>query len=273
MKRIIVLCVALAFGSGAVDAQRGGPTWTDARFFAPLEGGLVKGMPYSAEFESESVQTLGDGNRIVVKSTGRVYRDSEGRVRREEDRPSGVPTVSITDPVARTSVTLDPATRTAREAPYFGLQLQLYTVSGALAARAGSRLSLNGSPLVAVGIRGRGAPGESQSEERLADRQIEGVLATGLRRTTTIAAGAIGNERAIAVVSEEWTSPELQVLVLTDFNDPRTGHSTYKLLKINRIDPDPALFQVPTDYTVQRTGQRVPAGGGGRGARGGARGQ
>jgi hypothetical protein len=92
------------------------------------------------------------------------------------------------------------------------------------------------------------------NEEKLADRVIEGVAATGMRRTTTIAAGAIGNEKPIRIVSEEWRSPDLQVLVLTDLNDPRSGRSTYKLLKINRAEPDPALFKVPGDYTVQRGG-------------------
>ena len=60
-------------------------------FGTPLEGKVVKGMPYSAEIATESVQTLGDGNRIVHRSTSRVYRDSEGRVRREDDRPTGRP--------------------------------------------------------------------------------------------------------------------------------------------------------------------------------------
>ena len=45
----------------------------------PLEAKVVKDAPYSAEFLSESVQLLPDGNRIVRRSTGRVYRDSEGR--------------------------------------------------------------------------------------------------------------------------------------------------------------------------------------------------
>ena len=279
MKKVIVLCSVLAVGSVvAIDAQQRGtplPGNQAARVFAPIEGRIVKGMPYSAEIESESIQTLSDGNRIVLRATGRVARDSEGRVRREDDRPSGTPTISITDPVALTAVTLDPANRTARETPYFGLQLYGITVSLAVAAAAGGRVSLNGSPLVPVGPGGRAGargPGESQSEERLPDRQIEGVLASGLRRTTTIAAGAIGNERPITVVSEEWTSPELQVLVLTDFTDPRTGRSTYKLLKINRLDPDPTLFQVPADYTVQRA-PILPGAGGREGARGGARGQ
>src|SRR6188474_3301952 len=131
MKKIIVAGAALALSSAAViHAQdrtvllNGEPvvvtSGPSGRGFVvtnspaqrsvslPLEARVVKGQPYSAEVVSESIQTLADGNRIVQKTTGRVYRDSEGRVRREEDRPGGGPTVTITDPVAGTTFTLDP---------------------------------------------------------------------------------------------------------------------------------------------------------------------
>src|SRR6185436_17031621 len=72
----------------------------DTALKVPLEVQPLKGAPYSADVITESVQSLADGNRIVHRSTGRVYRDSEGRVRREEDRASGAPSVSIIDPVA-----------------------------------------------------------------------------------------------------------------------------------------------------------------------------
>jgi len=87
-------------------------------------GKLVKGAPYSAQAVTESVQTLTDGNRIVNKSTASVYRDGEGRTRREQTlksigpyASSGEPTVTvfINDPVAGTSYTLDPRTQTARK--------------------------------------------------------------------------------------------------------------------------------------------------------------
>jgi hypothetical protein len=44
---------------------------------------VVKNAPFSAEAVSESVQTLADGNRIVRSSTSKLYRNSEGRFRRE----------------------------------------------------------------------------------------------------------------------------------------------------------------------------------------------
>src|SRR5262249_23148104 len=49
-----------------------------------FDGKLVKGAPYSAQVLTESVQTLADGNRIVRRSNAAVYRDSEGRTRREQ---------------------------------------------------------------------------------------------------------------------------------------------------------------------------------------------
>ncbi len=44
---------------------------------------VVKGAPYSAEAVSESVQVLADGNKITRSSTTKMYRDGEGRTRRE----------------------------------------------------------------------------------------------------------------------------------------------------------------------------------------------
>jgi hypothetical protein len=96
------------------------------------------------------------------------------------------------------------------------------------------------------GVRGR----DEYVEEPLPNRTIEGVVASGIRRTTTIPQGAIGNEQPIKTVSEEWTAVDLKVLVLTETNDPRTGRSTYRLVNIIRAEPDPALFKVPADYTL-----------------------
>ena len=283
MKKIIIVCSALVLSFVVtIHAQRsndpaGGPRFYQFNWRTPLEGKVVRGQPYSAEVVSESIQTLADGNRIVQRTTGRVYRDSEGRVRREEDRPSGTPSISIVDPLTGLSFVLDPGNRTARESPNGFLALTRAAVQRTVDAR---RVLLNGLDAgVTVGPAGGfiiappGANADEQTvEEKLQDRVIEGVLASGVRRITTIAKGAIGNEQPIKIVSEEWTSPELQVLVMTDHNDPRSGRSTYRLLKISRIDADPALFQVPPDYTIQRGPGRggpgalpvPPAGVGGR---------
>jgi hypothetical protein len=94
-------------------------------------------------------------------------------------------------------------------------------------------------------------PGDAEvNQESLGTQAIEGVMAEGTRVTFTIPAGKIGNERPIVTVNERWYSQELQTVVLTKNSDPRMGETTYRLTNINRSEPDPSLFQVPADYTV-----------------------
>ncbi len=97
-------------------------------------GKLVKGAPYSAQAVTESVQQLADGNRIVRKNTAQVYRDGEGRTRREQTlgyigpyATSGdVPqTVFINDPVAGVHYILDPSKKTARKLPRAELRFKV----------------------------------------------------------------------------------------------------------------------------------------------------
>jgi len=286
MKTLVVMCSVVALSlTVRMQAQQAAIAEPQSRPRLALEARLEKGMPYSAELVTESVQTLADGNRIVRRTTGRVYRDSEGRVRREEDRPSGTPTVSITDPVAHTTLTLDPATRIARASPAVFVfrdasgDLRQYLVAiEARGASAGALGVLPAEPAAGGGAGARGGRGRSGGsgaiEEKLPDRFIEGVAATGIRRTSTIEKGEIGNEQPIRIVSEEWRSSDLQILVLTDLIDPRTGRTTYRLLNITRGEPDPALFQVPADYTLQSGRGGAPAGGAevrGRIGRGGVR--
>lgn len=98
----------------------------EARVIAEIAAGnekMVKNAPFSAEAVSESVQVLADGNRIVRSSTSKLYRNSEGRFRREMSGGGGGVLgtyygfgkgVSILDPVVGHRVMLDTYERTAR---------------------------------------------------------------------------------------------------------------------------------------------------------------
>src|ERR1035437_1019607 len=71
------------FGPAAGDAAAPG----GARFLgaeAGMPGRVVKNAPYSADIVTETTQTLIDGNHIRQSSTAKVYRDTEGRTRREQ---------------------------------------------------------------------------------------------------------------------------------------------------------------------------------------------
>lgn len=104
-----------------------------------FDGKLVKGAPYSAEGVTETTQTLSDGNRIINKSTSTIYRDSEGRTRRELTLRSIGPfanseepaqTISINDPVAGVNYSLDPRTHEAHKMMPMRFEFKIATPPG-----------------------------------------------------------------------------------------------------------------------------------------------
>jgi hypothetical protein len=79
-------------------------------------GAIVKGSPYSALATTEKTQTLADGNKIVQQTSSMIYRDSQGRERRNVSRSALTGSfVVISDPVAGETWTLNPLVRTAQK--------------------------------------------------------------------------------------------------------------------------------------------------------------
>ena len=220
---------------GPRPGRRGFPSDPTFRFIGEemrFGGATVKGAPYSATAITETVQTLRDGSKITHKTEASVYRDAEGRTRREQTlsaigpfAAAGEPrtVVYIQDPVAGAQFVLDPAEHTARK-----------------------MRSWSGPP-----PEHRQPSSLQVKTESLGTQTIEGVEAEGTRTTLTIPAGQIGNDRAIDIVSERWYSSALQEVVLSRHTDPRMGEHTYRLTNINRTEPARTLFDVPADYTVQ----------------------
>jgi len=267
---------------------------TAARAATVVETRITTGRPYSAEATTEFVQTLGDGNKIARKATVRIFRDGEGRTRREELAADGtVKLVSIYDPVAHITYVLDPATRTARKSAVRvilparsddGRKIDFKAATEMTAAElAGGRVALVAPTDLPVpsedmvkrqiemavsagGVRarvvqpvGRGVAAP-KNEESLGQKVIDGVLADGKRVTTVLPAGSIGNQQPITVLSEQWFAPDLEILLMTKHSDPRTGETTYSLANITRGEPAATLFDVPADYTIQDSSYlRTPA--------------
>jgi len=92
--------------------------------------------------------------------------------------------------------------------------------------------------------------GGPAKKESLGTQTMEGVAADGSRTTITLDVGAIGNDRPIQIVNERWYSQDLQTVVMTRRNDPRTGEEVFRLTNINRSEPSPDLFQVPPSYQM-----------------------
>lgn len=238
-----------------------------------VEARITTGAPYSAEAVTESTQVLADGNRISRKSLTRVYRDGEGRTRREEVNDAGAVTmVSIVDPVAHVSYVLQPDSRTAyRENARIVMPRMMRSKIESAGAEAPPppppappapgvmrRMPPPPPPAPGTRIRMERIDPASVAKEDLGQQNLDGVNATGTRTTRTIAAGAIGNLQPIKVLSEEWFSPDLQLLVMTKHSDPRTGDTTYRLQGVVRAEPDRSLFLLPADYTLRESGIRQP---------------
>ena len=245
-----------------------------------FDGRRVKGAPYSAQAVTESTQTLSDGNRIVRKSTASLYRDSEGRTRREQTLKAigpltsdGEPaqTIFINDPVAGVHYTLESRTRTARKMVPLQFKFEMKTPPpdgekhemfdrkidriqierGAIEQKIARDGAVRVAPEGGMVMEWHGTKEKNAQRESLGKQLIEGVEAEGTRTTFTIPAGEIGNERAIEIVSERWYSQELQTVVMTRHSDPRFGETTYKLTNISRTEPDRSLFEVPSGYTLK----------------------
>lgn len=289
---IVVGSTTIVLGQQARVESTGAQAETRAKVIAELAaasaGQSVKNSPFSAEEVNESVQTLADGNRIVRSSTGKIYRNSDGRVRREHSGGSGgmmgsfymtSPRVSILSPAEGHKILLDSHEKTAKVIELEQAQKELVIAKAAKAAvdaeRANAAVELKNKfeydvrvrePMVVVesgggsGMRIKSSSPDAEwtaatvggrydtRTEELGTRDFEGVSAEGSRRITTIPAGAIGNELPIETVYERWYSKELGMVVYSKNTDPRFGEQTYKLTNIVRAEPDSSLFSVPTEY-------------------------
>ena len=270
--------VAIGGGFGIQMAAGAG----DIAFMASpigIESESVSGAPYSAEAVTEVVQPFADGNRIFRSSKVQIARDSTGRTRREQglailgpkvSELEGLRHVQITDPESRTVILLDMKNKMAHRMPMPNIRLmtKITDQGGPVITKMDDRrdtfeveVSAPPRPIGEFGVtvfQGADAAGivtslraDKPVTESLGKQTIEGVEVDGTRTTSTIPAGEIGNDQPITIVSERWYSPDLKVLVMSRQSDPRFGETTYRLTNIVRADPDPALFEVPADFTVK----------------------
>jgi hypothetical protein len=235
---------------------------------------VVKGKPYSADTTTETVQTLADGNRILHRTVSKFYRDSDGRTRREQtfgnvdpEHPSPHEVkVFVDDPVSGLAFVLDPASKSADK---------VHRSRQALDERNpeddGARIMIKsdseegeqgGAGRMLIKFRDEHSGDSNTSLARIQDdkrdvakedlgtRNIEGVDCNGTRTTTTIPAGAIGNEKPISTVRETWYAPAIAAVVESTTEDPRYGKTTYQLTNVQLSEPSRSLFEAPGDFKI-----------------------
>ncbi len=252
MRQWTITIAVLLLWAGASSAQVGNTTTTGVTTGGGVGtgtgGGIIagvvtgaanlKGAPFSAETVTETTRVLQDGNHIRQVTRGKIFRDSEGRTRTEFSFPmTELQRVTIYDPVQQLSI-------------HFMLNFQgdkiatVHHMNYAFPPAHPANIVPAAPKVASEQPRG-------PSREDLGTREIEGFIVRGSKITRTIEAGRIGNEQPIVSVTETWYSEELHQALLTETDDPQSGHSTTKLVNIQRTEPDPSLFQVPPDYAVK----------------------
>jgi hypothetical protein len=193
-------------------------------------------QPYTAKQETTRVQTLANGTNIKSVEEIVLARDAEGRTYRSTTRTqNGEPTqfIAIFDFPTQTRYTWNVG-------PSFIKVVNVY------------RRRQNPMPAAAPPQPERYYPFHSES---LPPQTISGVYAQGNRNTRTVPAGYEGNDHDLVTTTESWYSPTVGLPMHIVMDDPRTGKSTADTTDVKLADPDPALFQPPTGYSLRESNQ------------------
>lgn len=201
----------------------------------------VIGLPFSADQKVSTVRYLANGALLKSEIKGHIYRSAAGIERYDGVMPS---TPDHPDPTTMVYI-LD---RAKHSAILLNLKLKTATVEY---FPTDATVSVRFLPLP-----------QSQSQNRLIKpenivttdlgKRAQGIITlVGKRVTGTIAAGKVGNDRPLSVVTDEWVYPELKLKVDEVEQNPISGERTFELSNIRGEEPDPALFEVPEGYAVK----------------------
>lgn len=181
----------------------------------------------SADLEQIRASKLADGTNLNRTVNGHFIRDSSGRTRLEIGT-----SVTIYDPVAAVTLTLDAVKKTATR----------YTITR---PQTSARTFQPSATLPSTGT-------------SLGVKTIEGFECLGRQIVQVIPAGSsLGNDRAIEKTTEIWTSQAAELPIQVTIADPLAGTLTnnYKNIKVGG-PIDPGFFQVPPGFAIIDAGSR-----------------
>jgi len=239
--------------------QNGAPPASPLPPNAPAIPASVKSSPFSASVVTHYDRLFPNGNHFRRETQGKVFRDSQGRVRTETEfvvpgGPDKLQHITIQDPVQHTVIHLDSRNKTATIHHFGEAALASAAAKDATATKAGNVIMLAPQPgqtdtPATIPLQHPDMAKKSIARsEALGTRTIEGVTASGTRTTRTT---ENGDGEEITSTSESWFSRDLQMVVLSESDDGQSGHSEMKVINIVRAEPNAQLFQVPPDYTVR----------------------
>jgi hypothetical protein len=247
--KILLVCGVLSLASFAAMAQaQPTPCGPGKRQFAWMMIATGGGCPFSGTIETERVKTLADGTHVQTNEKNLIYRDSLGRIRYQS-----YSTLEIDNKM--TEVLVFDQIIDSTTGYMYVLQQQTGIARRSKLRPQGMNSTGNAQPrnssVKATGSAPDQNPQPGPVLEDLGTQQMEGLSVIGVRTTRTIRAGAEGNDAPIITISDIWTSPDLGVSLLHTASDPRSGDVSSRMTNVQRLEPDPALFQVPADYKIK----------------------
>jgi len=290
---------------------------------SPLGAQSASGKPIFAEITTEHHQSFADGTHISRSTFSSIYRDAQGRIRRESQLSvpglsEGIASatfITIVDQKLGFGFILNPQEMVAHRyelnasGPSYVARLSAQAAGSALlspdskppAAAANTATSADGSSqnatqnatrntaqatdqnvaqqsaapwrlhaFAARNIRTATDGGPAAEDyaptmridqpflaapnpvrtENLGEQVILGFRVHGTRVITTLPAGQIGNDRPIDIISEQWFSPDLELVMRSVHHDPWAGEFTTTVTKVSRGDQPASLFEIPAAYKI-----------------------
>jgi hypothetical protein len=201
------------------------------------------GVPYSATETTTNVLTGTDGVQHTQTSVQLLWRDAQGRTRRESIQHDALGvesrSVIITDPVAgvylKWTVRYDSTNKIA----------SIWPLSEAQKITAPPPLPHLTAPDLVPRI-----IGPDCGCERLGLQDINGEYAEGSRTKHTVRATVAGGQDHV-VTNENWISPELRIILRHITDDPVEGVTTTNVIDVVRGDPSSDLFAAPEGYEIR----------------------
>lgn len=197
--------------------------------------------PFTLTLQTEWVRNLGDGGTITLVNERRIARDGRGRIYQERwllvpksgNQKSQMNAIQISDPTSHELYTCWMIARRVCELTSYGPTTStVYEVegppSGPLPNEAGYVI-----------------------HDKLGTQSIAGMDTVGTRVATVYNAGVFGNDRKMTVEREFWSSPQLEINLLSKRSDPRFGAQTFTVTSLSPSEPDPQLFELPEGFMVE----------------------
>lgn len=191
----------------------------------PLD--YVPNRPYTAQIVQTDVQTQANGAHVQRETKVFEARDSQGRTWIESFQSNNIGrpmVVNLYIPLPRQFIQLFPGQKTARVMTFPG--------TGSIPIH-------------------RNLHVVKTTTENLHGKMIEGVYAEGTR-TTQVMPPHDGHGPNVMDVQETWISPDLKIVVFSKDTSTDSGSDqiTTEIRRLDRSEPDSALFEIPPDYKI-----------------------